>query len=364
VVLCFGSGCNLGGGEPRSETTDSSTATVSGDSTTSPPPSLDAVSTAVKAINLAYHGTFPGSVVLARLGDEERIITSGLADLGRHRRMQPDDRFQIGSVTKMMVAALVMQLVESGHVSLSDKVDQWLPDLLPQGSRISVEELLSHRSGLYNYTDSKDFNWDPGWTPRELVRLSTIHDSLFAPGSQGSYSNTNYIVLGMLVEEVTSQPIEAVLEKRIFAPADMQDTSMRRSRLSEPPLARGYDGNRDVTLSDLSSGWAAGGVASTAADLDRFLQALFGGRLVSMPQVRDMMKPRGQLVDGGFAEYGLAVARRPLKCGTALGHNGGLPGYATEAWLLEGTERSAVVLVNDVAAQDLALSLLTAALCT
>ena len=184
-------------------------------------------------------------------------------------------------------------------------------------------------------------------TPREVVALATDYDMLFSPGERFSYSNTNYIVLGLIIEEVTHQPVELALEQRVLKPTGMTASSMRISRVREPPIAHGYDGSKDVTQVDLNVPWTAGGMVSTVDDVSRFFQSLFGGTLVATQTVavmtRDAVDPTKETGSG----YGLGIARQPFTCGMALGHSGRIDGFSTEAWTLVDGQRSVVVVEND-----------------
>jgi len=139
-------------------------------------------------------------------------------------------------VTKSFVAILVLQLVGEGRLSLDDNLERWLPGLVPKGEQITVRELLNHTSGLYNYTD--DLPEPPRrFRPQQLVAIATDHKPLFAPGTEFSYSNTNYILAGLHVERVTGQRLADQLEQRIFQPLGLDDTErvLRHGRLRGSP---------------------------------------------------------------------------------------------------------------------------------
>lgn len=323
----------------------------------------DAAADAVEERLEIFRGIYPGAVVLLRVGDETRFVTAGHADLGKRTRITERHRFQIASVTKTMVATIVLQLVEDDELELADSVDSWLPGQVPGGDRITVEQLLSHRSGLYDFTDSPRFRWINRWGPVDIVRLATTEEPVSAPDTQSSYSNTNYVLLGLLIERITGKDLAEVMQKQIFAPVGMTDTSADTARVTDPPLVRGYDGRRDVTLDDLSSVLAAGGVVSSARDLDAFFDALTGGRLLTSATFHDMARPRGRLVNRQDSEYGLGLGRGETRCNIVVGHGGGLPGFLTEALITEDGERSVVVMVNDAGSELPLDGLVDTALC-
>ena len=333
----------------------------------------DAATTDVSTANAAadeveerledFQGTYPGALVLLRVGHETRFVSAGRADRRKASRITERHRFQVGSVTKTMVATVVLQLVEDGELDPTDSVASWLPGLVPRGDRITIEQLLSHRSGLYNFTDSPDFRWTGEWEPVEIVRLATSEEPVFAPDTRSGYSNTNYILLGLIVEQVTGKDLADVMQEQVFDPTGMTDTSLDPDRVTDPPRVRGYDGRRDVTLDDLTNVSAAGGVVSSARDLDAFLNALTGGQLLESATFQDMARPRGGLANRGGLEYGLGLTRNDTRCSTVLGHGGGLPGFLTEAWTSEDGQRSVVAMVNDLGSSDVLAGLVFSALC-
>jgi len=356
----------VGGCSNGSPVTADPTASVTPESSeTAATEGPDAGETADKVEDLldAYRGTYPGAVVLVRVGDETRVVSGGHAVVGEPGPVTARHRFPVASVTKTMVATAVLQLVQEGKLSLSDSVESWLPGMVPRGDRISVEQLLAHRSGLYNYTDSSSSDWTPGWDPPEILRLATSEAAVHAPDTQSSYSNTNYIVLGLVVERVTGKRLEEVLQERIFAPSGMSDTSLAKARVTDPPRVHGYAGRRDVTHDDLSSAWAAGGVVSSARDLDAFLSGLTSGKLLDTEAFEDMARPRGELRNRGNLEYGLGLGRRHVRCATVVGHGGAIPGFLTEAWSSEDGERAVVAMVSDEGSYTVLDGLLTTALC-
>ena len=308
--------------------------------------------------------TYPAALVLVRSDDETRFIAAGTASRGGDE-LTERHRFPAGSVSKTMLAVAVLQLVEDGVLTLDDTVEEWLPGLVPAGDEISVEQLLSHRSGLYSYTDVGSFDFTvPGWTPEELIEVATAKRPLSRPGEESNYTNTNYVVLGLIVEKVTGQPLEQVLRERIFEPTRMTDTSMSPERLDGPLAVRGYAGRRDVTPKELSWAWGAGAVVSSARDLDRFLQALAGNELLDATTLADMQTWRGELVDLGDIPYGLGIGELDVQCDAEMvGHNGSVPGFIAEAWTTADGSRSVVAMVNSQESGDAAAQLVYAAVC-
>jgi D-alanyl-D-alanine carboxypeptidase len=294
----------------------------------------------------------PGAVVLVRRGSRTQRLARGYANRATHTRLHVGDRFRIGSVTKTFTATVILQLVGEGKLGLDDTVERWLPGLVPGGERITVRQLLNHTSGLFNNTEDPAFldslirDRLRQWSPRELVAVAVAHPPAFAPGERWGYSNTGYVVLGLIAEAADGRPLAAQLESRIFAPLALRDTSFEtRSRIAGPH-AHGYFGlprPRDVSVFNPSGAWAAGAIVSTAADVARFYRALLGGRLLRPEQLR-AMTTTVPIVPG--AGYGLGIARTRTACGTAWVHNGDFPGYLTSAQTSADGRRQAVVLVN------------------
>jgi D-alanyl-D-alanine carboxypeptidase len=325
-------------------------------SSTAAPPSLRQLAQRIVDVGL------PGAVVLVR---DDRGVRAGVAGWGHLRpkeRFGPDHRFRIGSVTKSFVATVVLQLVAEGVLTLDDSVERWLPGLVPNGSAITLRHLLNHTSGIYNFTDDpalvRALLRDPlaVHTPEQLVAIATRHRPLFSPGAAWSYSNTGYIVLGLVVEKATGTSLGDQLRARIVSPLGLTGTSLPAAPTLEAPFAHGYllrgngalptPGGRpvDVTVWSPSWAWAAGGVVSTARDIARFYHGLLGGELLAPAQLAAMRTTVA--IPRTADEYGLGLQEVSLPCGTSWGHGGAVPGYLTLAVSSANTRRQAVVLVN------------------
>jgi D-alanyl-D-alanine carboxypeptidase len=302
----------------------------------------------------------PGVVGLVRTGERTWQGASGLGDLRARRPARAGDRFRIGSVTKSFVATVVLQLVGEGRLGLDDHLERWLPGLVPGGEQSTARQLLQHTSGLYNYTD--DLPEPPRrFRPRELVAIATGHEPLLAPGTQFSYSNTNYILAGLLVERVTGQPLAAQLQQRILQPLGLGDTELPTTqRALAGPHVRGYappdedwrvsdgpGGLVDVTEMDTSWAWAAGAMVSTTTDLARFYQALLGGQLLTPELLKQMRTTVDASQAGHGTRYGLGLEVLRLGCGVELwGHGGSLEGYGTTAFSTPDADRQLVMVTN------------------
>jgi D-alanyl-D-alanine carboxypeptidase len=301
----------------------------------------------------------PGAIVVVRTPDGIRERAAGLAELEPRERMQPTLRFRIASVTKTFVATVVLQLEAEGRLRLDDTVERWLPGLVPNGGSITLRQLLNHTSGLFSFNEDEDYTKaliaDPGrsWSPREVLSVAFSHPPLFAPGTGWSYSNTNYVVLGLVIEAVTGSTLELQLEQRILTPLKLQATSFPAGPEIEGPFAHGYVGPHpglpiaEGTLLDVSSilnpsfAWGMGNMVSNAPDLTRFFAALLQGRLLPARQLAEM-----KTGSSGNAVYGLGLRTTYTACGTAFGHEGDIAGYRTAVWAKPNGRRVAVAMVN------------------
>lgn len=300
----------------------------------------------------------PGVIVLTRDGARTRRLARGDAILATHAPMRPTDRFRVGSVTKTFVATVVLQLVGESRLTLDDSVERWLPGVVPGGERITVRELLNHTSGLFDYTQDEAFlqSWlrDPRheWTPSEIIGIATAHQPTAAPGAAWRYSNTGYIVLGLIAEAATGRPLATELDARIFAPLRLRATSFDSGPRIAGRHAHGYFGGgraRDVTAFSPSGAWAAGAIVSNADDVARFYRALMRGRLLRA-DLLNAMTTTVPIVPG--ARYGLGIAHVRVRCGRAWTHEGDFPGYLTSVLTSADGRREAVVMVNSDSLSD------------
>ncbi|WP_330301113.1 serine hydrolase domain-containing protein [Streptomyces sp. NBC_00503] len=282
---------------------------------------------------------------LASVEDREgrtRTYTAGVGDLATGSRVPVDGQVRIGSNTKVFTAVVALQLVGEGRLDLDASVDTYLPGLLRgegiDGRGITVRRLLQHTSGLPDYGDlvGDDMLRRRSFDPRELLDLALRRTADFAPGTKWQYSNTNYVVVGLIIQEVTGRPLAQEIEERVIRRIGLRhtyfpdpgDTTLRE------PHPEGYERDpagapvREVTEIDPSAGWAAGQLISTDSDLDRFFGALLAGRLLPAAQLAQM-RTTVPIGDSG-AGYGLGIVSRPLSCGGVYwGHGGDIPGYET-----------------------------------
>jgi D-alanyl-D-alanine carboxypeptidase len=331
-------------------------------STVAPPPEV------AQALDRLVADGVPGTIALGRQGEQEWHATAGVADLRTQRPIRPDDRFRIGSMTKAFVSTTALQLVAERRLSLGDSVERWLPGIVPDGDAITVRELMNHTSGLYDYIDPPFYIQllkDPLrlWQPIELVRRAVAHPPLFAPGTSWSYSNTNYILLGLIVAAVDDArgPLQVAapafeVYRRIVGPLRLRHTTFP---LVDPDIrgahAHGYviglppelglPPILDTTRSSPSWAWTAGAIISTLDDVADFHRALFAGRLLAPDEQRELQTTVPAAPGVG---YGLGVFKLQTPCGVAWGHNGGTPNAVSVSLSSpDGAHQSVMMLTRD-----------------
>jgi D-alanyl-D-alanine carboxypeptidase len=282
--------------------------------------------------------------------------------------MRAVDRYRIASVSKTFVATVVLQLAAEGRLQLADPVERWLPGSVPNGTAITIRQLLNHTSGLFDYTndeaavEAEIANPSRVWTPRDLLSVAFSHPPLFAPGADWSYSNTNYVVLGLVVEAVTGKKLEQVLAERLFEPLDLHATSFPHGLSVPEPFAHGYAFFQGALLDltpvvDPSWAYAAGDLVSNAADVSSFFAALLRGRLMPAAFLRQMKS-----FSTTSRTYGLGLQGYFTRCGSAFGHAGDFIGWRNVVLAKADGRRVAVVMVNVDATRLSNSRLLTAAI--
>ncbi|WP_405523666.1 serine hydrolase domain-containing protein [Streptomyces canus] len=301
----------------------------------------------------------PGS--MARIDDGNSVYraAAGVGDRKSEQTMSDTDRFRIGSVTKTFTAVVLLQLVDEKKLELDAPVNRYLPGLLPD-DRITVRHVLSHRSGLYDYTNEMFAKTVQGFeavrkkvfTPEELVKRSLRKPRTNAAGAVYAYSNTNFVVAGMLIEKLTGNPVRTEYEKRIIEPLQLRDTFYVHPGMKIPgPHARGYltpdqAGAPLVDATEQTVSWAqsAGALISSTRDLNTFLSALLGGRLTSAAQLAQMER---WMPAGSGQAYGLGLRRRDLSCGVSVyGHTGAVQGFYTYAFASKDGKRALAAVAN------------------
>lgn len=305
----------------------------------------------------------PGALILLRTPQGEFIASYGTTLLGTTILPRADTYFRIASNTKTMTAALILQLAEENKLSLNDPVSKYVPRV-PDGGHITVAQLLEMRSGLYNYTDAPEI-WknmdqhpDRVWSPTQLLAIAFAHPPNSPPGATYEYNNTNYVLLGLIIEKVGGKSLAQAMQDRLFGPLNLQHTQLPPSAVNTlpDPYSHGYlYGSASVAMIDTppysqqlqaaaragtvrpkdftdlnhSFATAAGGVIATANDVATWIEALVSGRVLNghyqrlwldSPQPEDPSKPDGQ-------QYGYGITKLRWGSNTMYFHGGETPGF-------------------------------------
>jgi D-alanyl-D-alanine carboxypeptidase len=325
-----------------------------------PPATLDAV------LQAGLDRGIPGVALRVERGDEVIFDgAAGLASLEQQTPVAPTDRFGVGSITKTFTATLVLQLVDAGVLTLDDTVSQWLDNpvvaRIPHVDEITLRQLLNHTSGVYDYFDDdspfwqdayfgEGADWARVWTPMEALTYAdgAKHAPYFAPGEGIHYTNTGYVLLGLIVEEAIGQSYAERLHARILDPLGLEDTFYAATEPVPGGKAEAYqliEGKLvNVSAIDLSSPGAAGGMVSTTRDLARFAKALFGGELLRPATLEEMVTfiPSGR----PNLEAGFGVFRWQTPSGELVGNSGDGIGSAGRMYQLADTDLTLVLLAN------------------
>ncbi|MYT93882.1 serine hydrolase [Streptomyces sp. SID8359] len=315
----------------------------------------------VAALESAMANGAPGAMAryLGPDGARERAV--GVRDRRSGAAMDTRARFRIGSVTKTFSSVVLLQLVDEGRLTLDAPVNTYLEGLLPD-DRITVRHLLTHRSGLADYTDAMFERTVPGFEAvrnrvfsyQELVGLSLAEPRTTEPGAAYRYSNANFVVVGMLIEKLTGRPVADAYQRRIIKPLRLDATSyVHPDTRIRGTHVRGYlhpdeAGEPLVDSTEQTLSWAqsAGAVISSPADLNTFTSALMRGRLLS-PAALEAMTTVTPTDATGTRFYGLGLRRYDLTCGTQVyGHTGTVQGYYTYAFSTRDGRRSLSALAN------------------
>ena len=300
----------------------------------------------------------PGIIALVDDGRRQTQIAITSSAVRPRRQLRINDQFRVASIAKTFVATIALQLVDERRLRLDDTVERWLPGAVPNGSAITVQMLLNHTSGIFNF--NADPAWwyaffeDPSrtWSPQESLDIALSHPALFEPGQGWAYSNTGYILVGLILEKATGRSLDDLVQRRIARPLQLHDTYFTSETRFRGPYAHGYlppglvsSDYYDVSSWSTSSFWAAGSLVSSAPDLARFYQALLSGRLISRTMRDKMLTTVDADPAWGLDSYGLGLFPIETPCGTLWGHTGGVIGYSSLAVSTLDGKRSTVFLM-------------------
>lgn len=317
-----------------------------------PPQDAAAVANGNKALqksldSLVSEDGYPAAFAWVRKDGRTSSLVSGSARLNEQVSVPHDGYVRAGSNTKTFTAVVVLQLVAEGKVALDEPIDTYLPGVVRgqgiDGGKITVRQLLQHTSGLPNYTEHiglENFQkiQHKFFHPHDLLAAALAHPADFTPGTKWKYSNTNYLLAGMLIEKITERPVQEQITERVIRKAGLRHTSWPQpgDQTIPKPHARGYTLSSlengkviDATRMDPSWGGAAGQLISTPSDLAKFARQLLDGKLLAPAQLAEMRKTVDAPLMPGW-RYGLGLFSIPLSCGGVYwGHGGDIDGYET-----------------------------------
>ncbi len=294
------------------------------------------------AVLLKEHLIFTNGAGIAAAIEDSRsravvTVAAGTADVEEASTLTPDMLFRVASITKMFVATAILRLTEKQKITLGDKLEKWYPDY-PESDRITVRMLLNHTSGISDYAVSG--------SPEEIIAVSAGMPRYFEPGAGWAYSNTNYIFLGRIIEQVAEETLADFLRREIFEEAELPVTSLETDEGLLGMLAGGhlYEGDAPYSYTADNPAWSDGGIVSSVADLAHFATRLFGGWLLSTAMLDEMLT----FVSTGDEEiYGLGVLHYDnAALGEGYGHNGSLVNFNGELVYFPSIKTAFVLQAN------------------
>jgi D-alanyl-D-alanine carboxypeptidase len=304
----------------------------------------------------------PGAIALVQTGSKVTVDSVGVDDVTSGQPIAPDDTVRIASVSKAFNGAVALSLVSRKELSLTDTIGRLLPFLPRSWAPVTLGELLHHTSGLPDYIHSTTFldllRADPHaeLTPLQLLSYVTHQCPLFTPGTRYGYSDTDNIVVGLMVEKVTHESYEAALAHEVTDPLGLGETTLPDNPQLHEPYVHGYAVVAGAPPEDISTylnpglAWASGGMLSTPAELNQFMRAYVRGAFTdeATRQQQFQFIPGNSGPPGpGTNSAGLAIFRYQTKCGTVYGHTGNFPGYTIFAAATADGSRSVTVIVNE-----------------
>ncbi|MFB9248345.1 serine hydrolase domain-containing protein [Sphaerisporangium melleum] len=354
------------------------TAQASSAVTASPPAVASALDPALLRTTLdgVHDAGMYGILSSVRDGAERWAGASGVADVRTGRPVTPGMQHRIGSVSKAFTSVALMQQVQRGRLDLDAPIGRYLPALVPgeRGRTVTTRMLLNHTSGIGEYfiaafpsflegsTASLDDNRFTTFRPEQLVRLGLAQPPTGAPGELWSYSNTNYVIAGLLLEKLTGTGAEDYITREVIDRAGLRHTYFPRTPFITGPHAKMYeamygliDPPRDYSVYNMSWAYTAGAIVSTMDDLNAFYRALLGGRLVGAAQLAEMQRTV-PVTDGQgnlLMHYGLGIYAQDLPCGRFWGHDGSVLGAGTVTLSSPDARRQSSIAINLMKYQSL-----------
>jgi CubicO group peptidase (beta-lactamase class C family) len=300
---------------------------------------MDSLFTLIEA-----HQQGMGSISIFKDGKEVYQNTIGFADQKQQKKADRDTRYRVGSVTKIFTAALIMKLIEQGKIKLETRLAEYFPEI-PNSSQITIEHLLRHQSGIYNITDAADYQqWmTKPFTPEQLLEKMSSYQPSFNPGEKTGYSNSNYILLSFIAQDLGKKSYQNLLTEYLFKPCGLEKTSYGSKINVSRNEALSYQKLEELTLApetDMSIPAGAGAIISTPTDLNTFMHCLFSHKVVTKESLARMMTLENAL--------GLGLFEVPFYEKKAYGHTGGIDGFQSNVFYFPNDNVSVAYLSNGV----------------
>ena len=310
---------------------------------------------------VAMPGGPPGVIAVVQRGGQVGVHAAGYGDVETKRRPRATDHMRIASVAKAFSGASALSLVQKGLLSLDDTIAERLPSLPSAWGSVTVRQLLNHTSGVPEFIKKKAFEDAVGSSltvappPEKLLDFIANDPLVFPPGAKYKYSNSENIIVGLIVQAVTKKPYADALRELVYVPLELAQTSLPTGPELPAPFIHGYDREGTSQPDDISESfasgwaWASGGIVSTPLDLNRFVRGYVGARLFGT-EVRKQQRafiPGGSEPPGpGVNAAGLALYRYKTRCGTMYGHSGNTVGFTQYAAASSDGSRSMTISIN------------------
>ncbi len=283
-------------------------------------PKLDSLFTLLSQKNKAM-----GSLAVSKNGTVVYQKTIGYSNVDKKQEATADTKYRIGSISKMFTTVLVFQLIEEGKLKLETTLDKYFPQI-PNADKITISNMLNHRSGIHSFTDDAEYQiyMTSPKTSDELVAIIAKAPANFKPNGKAAYSNSNFVLLGYIVEKIEGKPYSKILKERITSKIGLQNTYLGGKTSLETGESYSYRFEKTWVKqpeTDMSIPGGAGAIVSTPRDLTKFIEALFAGKLISKDNL-DRMKT---VTEG----YGMGMFQIPFREKKAYGHNGGIDGFVS-----------------------------------
>jgi D-alanyl-D-alanine carboxypeptidase len=293
----------------------------------------------------------PGATLAVSVpGEGIWVGGSGLSDQAQGVAMDPEERLRIGSITKTYVSAVAVQMADEGLWSLDDPISVWLDGLPPDVQPITLRLLLSHTSGIVNTADLLELiaHFTEPWSAREIVDVALEEELLFEPGTGYSYSNTNFMLLGLAIESATGETLATQVRARLLEPNGLEHTFLEGDEPIEGTMSLGYLGGTEVTDSmEIVWSWATGHMVASASDLVRWNAALLRSDVHKRATLEMVTSPT-VLPDGTVVGYGLGISLHDRGGEPAIGHTGSTMGFQSDMFCrASDSELCVAALCND-----------------